>query len=54
MRCRLCLLAFCVLYISLAAKDMIRTPSDVPVLGELEEYLVQEPKQQLGVQAGKL
>ncbi|SVD63338.1 uncharacterized protein METZ01_LOCUS416192, partial [marine metagenome] len=40
MRCCLCLLVFC--SVSLTAKDMIRTPSDVPVLGELEEYLVQE------------
>ena len=40
MRCCLFLLVFC--SVSLTAKDMIRTPSDVPVLGELEEYLVQE------------
>ena len=40
MRLCLCLLAVCVLP-SLAAKDMIRTPLDVPMLGELEEYLAQ-------------
>ena len=40
MRLCLCLLTVCVLP-SLAAKDMIRTPLDVPMLGELEEYLAQ-------------
>ena len=40
MRLCFCLLVACVLP-SLAAKDMIRTPLDVPMLGELEEYLAQ-------------
>ena len=40
MRLCLCLLAVCVLP-PLTAKDMIRTPLDVPMLGELEEYLAQ-------------